>query len=127
MSFPGLKPSLTENLVLPGGDFEGGDLELFKKQLAQDYPWMLIPTLHRYAEQYGTLCHLFLKNKTQLLEMGTDFGHGLYEAEVRYLIEQEWAGTAEAILWRRTKLGLWFSKEQVLGLEEFLDEQLPTV
>ena len=37
---------------------------------------------------------------------GQDFGHGLCEAELRWLIDKEWARTAEDVLWRRSKLGL---------------------
>jgi len=40
------------------------------------------------------------------VDLGRDFGATLTEAEVRYLIEQEWAATADDILWRRSKLGL---------------------
>ena len=39
-------------------------------------------------------------------DLGRHFGADLYEAEVRYLIDQEWAVTAEDVLWRRTKRGL---------------------
>ena len=38
--------------------------------------------------------------------MGHDFGAGLTAREVDYLIANEWAETADDILWRRTKLGL---------------------
>jgi glycerol-3-phosphate dehydrogenase len=31
---------------------------------------------------------------------------------VRYLMQQEWAQTADDVLWRRTKLGLRFSSEE---------------
>ncbi|MEK1902739.1 MAG: glycerol-3-phosphate dehydrogenase C-terminal domain-containing protein, partial [Rhizobium sp.] len=48
------------------------------------------------------------------------FGSDLYEAEVRYLIEHEWARHAEDVLWRRTKDGLRLSKEQVRSLEEYM-------
>jgi glycerol-3-phosphate dehydrogenase len=54
-------------------------------------------------------------------ELGEDFGGGLYEAEVRYLVAQEFAATAEDILWRRTKLGLHVPDETAARLQRYLD------
>jgi glycerol-3-phosphate dehydrogenase len=54
-------------------------------------------------------------------DLGRDFGGDLYEAEVRYLVEHEWAATAEDILWRRTKRGLKLSPEQAAALQAYLD------
>jgi glycerol-3-phosphate dehydrogenase len=47
----------------------------------------------------------------------------LTEKEVYWLIEHEFALTAEDILWRRTKLGLRFTKEQQQGLQHWLNQQ----
>ena len=41
-----------------------------------------------------------------LESLGEDFGAGLYEMEVKHLLEKEWAKSAEDILFRRSKLGL---------------------
>ena len=54
------------------------------------------------------------------LTQSADFGHGLFAAEVDYLIANEWARTAEDILWRRSKLGLRFSDDEVAKLEIYL-------
>ena len=48
---------------------------------------------------------------------------GLFEAEVRYLVEQEWAVSADDILWRRTKLGLHASEESRQRLATWLDNE----
>ena len=53
-------------------------------------------------------------------DLGRDFGAGLYEAEVRYLNEHEFARTADDILWRRTKLGLHIDEAGRKALEERL-------
>ena len=55
-----------------------------------------------------------------MADLGRLFGADLTEAEVRYLMAEELAETAEDILWRRTKLGLRFSADEVAGLEEWL-------
>jgi glycerol-3-phosphate dehydrogenase len=55
-----------------------------------------------------------------LEELGRHLGSDLYEVEVRYLMEHEWAHTAEDILWRRTKLGLRMNAIEVSSLETFV-------
>ena len=53
-----------------------------------------------------------LGDAAALADLGRHFGAGLYEAEVRYLIDVEFARTAEDIIWRRTKLGLEMTKAE---------------
>ena len=53
-------------------------------------------------------------------DLGRYFGATLTEAEVRYLIEREWAQSAEDILWRRTKLGLRLSADEKAALESWI-------
>jgi glycerol-3-phosphate dehydrogenase len=55
-----------------------------------------------------------------LADLGRCFGADLYEAEVRYLMRHEWAVTAEDVLWRRTKRGLRFSREEAAGLDAYM-------
>ena len=55
-------------------------------------------------------------------ELGRFFGGNLYENEVRYLMENEWAMSVEDILWRRTKEGLNLSDSEVRTLSDFLKE-----
>jgi glycerol-3-phosphate dehydrogenase len=50
----------------------------------------------------------------------TEFGPGLGRAQIEWLITEEWARTADDILWRRTKLGLSASPEQRSALERLL-------
>jgi glycerol-3-phosphate dehydrogenase len=57
--------------------------------------------------------------------LGQGFGATLTEAEVRYLIEHEWARTAEDIAWRRTKLGLRLSPDETAALEAWMREHTP--
>jgi len=50
----------------------------------------------------------------------TEFGPGLGPDQVDFLMREEWALTAEDILWRRTKLGLVATPAQVAALSEYL-------
>ncbi len=61
-----------------------------------------------------------LGKATALADLGRDFGATLTEAEVNYLIAQEWALTADDVLWRRSKLGLRFTQEQVASLDAYM-------
>lgn len=109
--FPYLKDPWTANEKVPGGDFQGDFLH-FLLQLKQDYPHIAPTILERYANAYGTLSNKILGNAKQMLSLGEHIGHGFYEAELAYLKNNEWAQTADDILWRRTKLGLFFNDEE---------------
>jgi glycerol-3-phosphate dehydrogenase len=56
-------------------------------------------------------------------ELGRHFGHTLYAAEVDYLIAQEWARTADDVLWRRTKCGLHLDARERDRVSAYLREQ----
>ena len=56
-------------------------------------------------------------------DLGTDFGAGLSEREEDYLLENEWARTAEDVLWRRTKCGLHMSAGQRDAFERYMADR----
>jgi glycerol-3-phosphate dehydrogenase len=76
----------------------------------------------RLARSYGSRVATLMGDASSLADLGTDFGHGLTEREVRYLRDVEWARCAEDVLWRRTKLGLLFDPEQTASLDGYLKE-----
>lgn len=109
------RQSWTASVPLPGGNLEGREkpdiaLANFIGLLAHTYPWLETNTSRRIAAAYGTRAFKLLKGTTSLEDMGMHFGAGLYALEIDFLIESEWAQTAEDILWRRTKLGLHMSE-----------------
>jgi glycerol-3-phosphate dehydrogenase len=69
---------------------------------------------------YGTRAHKLLGQASSMADLGQDFGATLTEAEIRYLIDNEWAVTADDIVWRRSKLGLRLSAAEVATLEDWL-------
>jgi glycerol-3-phosphate dehydrogenase len=109
---PGLGPAWTAGAVLPGGDLGGLEFDAFAAQLEQQRPQLPGDLLRALARRYGGLVDTVLGDAQQLDELGQHFGGQLYEREVRYLIEQEWAQTAQDILWRRTKVGLAMSEAE---------------
>jgi glycerol-3-phosphate dehydrogenase len=66
----------------------------------------------RLVRTYGTRVERVLGPARSLDDLGPSIGADLTPAEVRYLMQQEWAQTADDVLWRRTKLGLRFSPEE---------------
>nr|WP_229416186.1 glycerol-3-phosphate dehydrogenase [Pseudoduganella armeniaca] len=112
-------PPWTARACLPGGDLFGAqpqnrsvlEFDAWSSSMQVHYAFLDPALVRRYARAYGTRIHTLLRGRTALADMGEQILPGLYEAEVAYLRQHEWARTAEDILWRRSKLGLH------LGLE----------
>jgi len=116
--FPDSGSKWTAASPLPGGNFTTRT-EL-QTQLQRQYPWLSESLAGRFVRSYGTLCETILAGATQLADLGQHFGAELYQREVDYLTEHEWALTVEDILWRRTKLGLRLNPQQQQQLAEYL-------
>jgi len=110
-------PSRTAHEALPGGDIANADFDRFLNDLQQQYPWLPAPMAHRYARAYGTRARMVLKDAKGLGDLGTAVLPGLYEAELRYLREHEWATCADDVLWRRSKLGLHLPADSAARLD----------
>jgi glycerol-3-phosphate dehydrogenase len=91
---------------LPGGDLPGGSLAAFLRTVERRYPWIPGAVRTRYAHAYGTRIERVVGDARSLYDMGEELLPGLYEREVVYLCREEFARTADDILWRRTKIGL---------------------
>jgi glycerol-3-phosphate dehydrogenase len=112
--------SWTADKPLPGGDFAVDGVEALSVKLARDYPFLVPATVRRLIRCYGTLAWDWLDKAEQPSDLGRDFGEGLCQAEVDYLVAKEWAKTADDILWRRSKLGLRLTAEQRVALDAYL-------
>lgn len=118
------QPAWTEQSVLPGGDIPNSDFDGFLKSARSRYPWLDDAVLSDYCRNYGTGIHNILENCHQINDLGENFGGGLYEREVVFLINQEWASCAQDIIWRRSKKGLKLSYSEVKHLQRWLDEYI---
>lgn len=110
----------TAGSQLPGGDFPAGGYDDEVAKLKTRYPFLAASHARRLVRLYGTRAAQLLGNAASEAELGKHFGADLYAAEVDWLIGQEWALRAEDVLWRRTKLGLKFSRAQTAELEEYM-------
>lgn len=91
---------------LPGGEIEGADFPRYLAAFTRRHPFLPARLAERLAHAYGTRAEHFLGGATALSRLGADLGGGMTEAELAYLIAEEFARTAEDILWRRSKLAL---------------------
>ena len=113
----------TGTAPLPGGDFGRFDAPALTADLAARYPFLAAGEAARLIRLYGTLAAVFLRDAKRADDLGEAFGHGLTAAEVDYLMDAEWARTAEDVLWRRTKLGLRFTPAQAARLASYMTER----
>lgn len=109
----------TESALLPGGDLIDADFELFVADMGKRYKAMNAQLLRRLCRAYGTRITLLLGDGKTQPELGQHFGAGLYELEAQYLINHEWATSADDILWRRSKLGLHMSEGERAAFTEW--------
>ena len=112
------KPAWTSGATLPGGDFAPDQFEALVEALHKAHPELAPKQARRLVRHYGTKASLVIPDTGP----GKDFGHGLTEAEVRYLMAHEWARNADDILFRRTKLGIRFGKAEKDRLQAYMDK-----
>ncbi len=91
--------------------------------LFSQFPFIEQSTLKRLINHYGPDTERILDRVTNKEDLGYHFGHGLYEAEVRYLMANEWAVDSEDLLWRRTYLGTEFTTAEIHALDAWLTSQ----
>ncbi len=113
--FQNLNGDWTAGVSLPGGDFAVDGAKELTSQLLASHPDLSAAQARRLIRAYGTEAAEVMQGDT-----GRDFGAGLMECEVRWLMDLEFAQSAEDVVWRRSKLGLRLDKEQIAALDEWM-------
>jgi glycerol-3-phosphate dehydrogenase len=93
---------------------------VFLRTVERRYPWLPARLRRRYAHAYGTRIERLLGAAATLADLGQELLPQLYEREVEYLCREEFARSAEDILWRRSKLGLHLAHTDPAPLERWL-------
>ncbi len=119
-TFPEMGEPWTADAPLPGGKIAVTAFDGWVKDVAAQYPFLDAMTVDRLCRAYGTRVAALLDGATGVADLGRDFGVGLSEREVDYLVANEWAETADDILWRRTKLGLKMTPAERDALSAYL-------
>ncbi|HWH80757.1 MAG TPA: glycerol-3-phosphate dehydrogenase [Burkholderiaceae bacterium] len=101
----------TQRAPLPGGDLSAWigkaqrpdtDFTRFAQAVALRHPQLRPEVALRLARAYGARIEQVLQGG----DLGAEVAPGLFEAELNYLHDHEWARSADDVLWRRSKLGL---------------------
>ncbi len=112
--------SWTGKATLPGGDFPPNGYADVVAGLKRDYPFLDLDHARRLVRLYGTLARTILGIARSYGDLGQHFGDDLYEAEIAYLMDREWAMNSDDVLWRRTKRGLRGKTIDVAALDAFM-------
>jgi D-erythritol 1-phosphate dehydrogenase len=120
---PAMRGDWTRREPLPGGDLPRGGLAAYERGLAAQWPWLPDDLRRALLRRHGSRTPRVLGEAKSVDELGRHFGHTLYAAEVDYMVAQEWARTAEDVLWRRTKCGLHLDPAGRDAVAAYLREQ----
>ena len=121
----------TQHAYLPGGDLSAHvgvprrpdeDFDRFLSAAQRRWPWLGEALTRRLARAYGARIADLVGNANSLGELGEEVGPGLYEQELHFLRNTEWACNADDVLWRRSKLGLHYSPEERGRVQLWFDE-----
>lgn len=124
---PGLRDQIlarrgwTGRVCLPGGDFHCQGFAGQVAALAAAHPFLTNAQAVRFTRYYGTEVVSMLAGARDAAALGRDFGAGLTEAEIDHMRRNEWALTAEDVLWRRSKLGLRLDQRQVQAVRDSMN------
>ncbi|MDA9207781.1 glycerol-3-phosphate dehydrogenase [Octadecabacter sp.] len=110
----------TAGVALPGGDFAVDGVDVLIADMIADYPFLDQKWAKRLVRAYGTDAREILGDAEGLADLGQDFGATLYEAEVRWLMDREFAVRADDVVWRRNKLGLRMDANQIAALDTWM-------
>ncbi len=110
----------TAGAPLPGGHMPLDEAMRFDETLRDEAPFLSERLARRLARHYGLRAREILRGATSMADLGRVFGADLTAAEVDYLMAHEWALEPDDVLWRRSKLGLRLSKDEVAELKEYM-------
>ena len=119
---PAMTGGWTATASMPGGDFPVDGVAAQVAALRGRYGFLDDRWALRLVRAYGTEAAAVLGTAKAASDLGRDFGATLTEAEVRWLMREEWARTAEDVLWRRSKLGLVLDAAQTASLDRWMRE-----
>ncbi len=115
----------TAKAPLPGGDFAWDGFDDEVDELRDRWRFLGEDQARRLVAAYGSNVKAILGDARERSDLGPAFGPELTGAEVRYLMQKEWARFPDDILWRRTKLGLTMLPSDREALAAFMAAATP--
>lgn len=110
----------TAEVPLPGGDFPVNDFDALVEGLKTDFSFLDAFWARRLVRAYGTEARSVLGTAAKAEDLGEQFGATITEAELRWLMDKEYAQTAEDVVWRRSKLGLRLSEQEIARIDDWM-------
>ena len=118
--FDGLAPKWTAGVPLPGGDFPVDGFLTLVAEIETEYPFLPPGLPRRLVRAYGTDVRHILANVSSAVDLGDDYGAGIFKPELDWVIDQEWVACAEDFVWRRTRLGLRLTADQIAAIDAYI-------
>ncbi|MBY6163839.1 glycerol-3-phosphate dehydrogenase [Mameliella alba] len=113
----------TAGVPLPGGDFPVDGVQALVADLRARFDFLTEAWARRLVRAYGTEAASILGNAKTAADLGQDFGATLTAAEVSWLMTNEYAVTAQDVIWRRNKLGLRMTGQQEQELDAWMAQR----
>jgi glycerol-3-phosphate dehydrogenase len=120
--FDGIKGPWTAGVPLPGGDFPVDGVARLIADLKAGYPFLDDFWARRFVKAYGTEAATVLGDAKSADDLGEDFGATLTAREIEWLMDREYAAEAADVVWRRSKLGLRLTKDEIARLDAWMSE-----
>lgn len=114
------RPPWTSREKLPGGEFSSANVKEVLAEMRTRWPFLTEPMARRILRAYGLRAERFLGEAQNMEQLGPVLTGDLTAAEVRYLVENEWAESADDVLWRRGKFGLTATAEERAGIDRLI-------
>ena len=118
--FPQATAPWTAGVALPGGDFPVDGVPKLVAKLEADYPFLSDFWAKRLVRAYGSEAAQVLGDATAAEDLGESFGATLTARESDWLMTHEFARRAEDVVWRRNKLGLRLTEEQIARIDAWM-------
>ncbi len=122
----------THGAFLPGGDLvpwigpalrPDSDFTRLVQAICLRHPWLPVALARRLARAYGAQVGAVIGMALSLADLGAEVAPGLFEAELRYQQQHEWAVSGDDVLWRRSKLGLHYSEADRAAVTDWMQRQ----
>ncbi len=127
----------TEGAFLAGGDLSSwigptsrtsrpdDDFERFVAEVQKRYSWLDAAIARRLARAYGARIVQVIGDARSMDDLGLAVAPGLHERELRYLQNEEWARSGADVLWRRSKLGLHYTRAEREQVDAWMRAHAP--
>ena len=123
--FPEMGGHWSDTEALPGGHFQLSERDGLPARLMAEHAYLDHDWAERLVRAYGMDAFDMLAGAKDIADLGICFGGMLYAREVDWLRQDEWAVTADDILWRRSKLGLVLDDQAATRLTAWLANASP--